>query len=93
MRVSTIATNKEIQDALHQLYNSSPQGSILSTNEDSGPQDTETRPTAIAATAISKIQLDKQLKNSLHSSLQHEIPYVEILEELPGGTRQIKKNH
>ena len=47
----------------------------------------------VAATAISKIQLNNQLKNSLYSSLQHEIPYAEILEDLSGEARQVKKNN
>ena len=47
----------------------------------------------VAATAISKLQLDNQFKNSLYSFLQHEVPYAEVLQELSGGTRQIKKNN
>ena len=47
----------------------------------------------VAATAISKIQLDNQLKFFLYSSIQHEVPYAEILQELPRGARQIKKNN
>ena len=46
----------------------------------------------VAATAISEIQLDNAFKNSLHSFLQHEVPYTEILKELLGGTRQVKRN-
>ena len=46
----------------------------------------------IAATAISKIQLDSIFKNSLHSFLQHEVPYAEILRELLGGMKQVKNN-
>ena len=49
------------------------------------------RPTMVATTAISKIQLDNQFKNSLNSLLQHEIPYAEILEELSRGTRQVRR--
>ena len=33
----------------------SPQGSIISTKEESGPQGTDLRPTVAASTAISKI--------------------------------------
>ena len=62
-------------------------------NEDTIPKGTETRPTVVAATAISKLQLNNQFKNSLYSFLQHEIPYAEILEELSGGARQVKKNN
>ena len=41
---------------------------------------------------MSQIQLDDQFKNSLHSYLQHESPYAEILEEISGGTKQVVKN-
>ena len=58
-------------------------------NENTSPEVTETRLPVIAATAISKIQLDNQFKNSLYSLLQHEVPYAEILQELSGGTRII----
>ena len=63
LRVSETATDQEIQEALHHLFQSvqSPQGSIVSTNEDTGPQGTETRPTIIAATSISRIQSDNEL--------------------------------
>ena len=105
LRVSSIATDQEIQNALHELFKTgspqgtqvqssqSPQGSILSMNEDTGPQGTDSRPTVVAATAISKIQLDNVLKNSLYSSLQHEVPYAEILKELSGGMNQVRKNN
>ena len=33
------------------------------------------------------------LKNSLYSFLQHEVPYADILKELLGGTKQVKKNN
>ena len=62
-------------------------------NEGSGPQGTDSRPTVVAATAISKIQLDNVFKNSLYSSLQHEVPYAEILEELSGGLNQVRQNN
>ena len=71
----------------------SPQGSIVSTNEDTGPQGTETRPAIITATSISRIQLDSEFKNSWHCYLQHEIPYVEILKDLLGRTGQVKKTN
>ena len=61
-------------------------------NEDAGPQGMNSRPTVVAATAISKIQLDNTFKNSLHSFLQHEVPYAEILKKLLGGIKQVKKN-
>ena len=59
LRVNSIATKHEIQEALHQLFKSSPQGRIQLTNEDTGPQGNflqETRPSVIGAAAISKIQ-------------------------------------
>ena len=46
----------------------------------------------IAATAVSRVQINDSLKNSLHSYLQHESPHAEILEELNGGTKQISRN-
>ena len=86
MQISDIAIDQGIQDALHTLFKSSPQGrqgpqgySIVSNtspqdsgwliNEDSSPQGIETRPMVIGAAAISKIQLDNQFKNYLHSFL------------------------
>ena len=68
-----------------------PQGEIQSINDDSGPQGTNF--SILAPTAISKIQLDNSLKNSLHTELQSESPYSEILQDLSGGTRQIIKNN
>ena len=75
------------------LLNQIPQGSILSLNENAGPQGINSRPAAVVATAISKIQLDNEFKNSSYSFLQHEVPYASISKELLGGTRQIKKNN
>ena len=37
--------------------------------------------------------MDNSLKNSLHTALQSETPYSEILQDLSGGTRQIVKNN
>ena len=103
LRVTESATNQEIQNALHQLFKSSPQGhSILTTqlpqgeicsrnDDDSGPQGNKS--SIIAATAISKIELDNSLKNSLHSALQNEVPYSEILQELSVGTRHVVRNN
>ena len=68
-----------------------PQGEIQLMNDDSGPQGTIS--SILAPTAISKIQLDNSLKNSLHTALQSESPYSEILQDLSGGTRQIIKNN
>ena len=60
-------------------------------NDDSGPQGTIS--SILAPTAISKIQLDNSLKNSLHTTLQSESPYSKILQDLSGGTRQIVNNN
>ena len=107
LRVSENATHEEIQEALHQLFSSSPQGqcsqskkiqdpqgqSVLTTNEATGPQGTENEARAIiGATAVSKVQLDNSLRNSLHSFLQHESPYAEILQELQNGSTQVIRN-
>ena len=112
LRVADDATNEEIQTALHQLFNSGPQGtkqdqaqlgpqghSVLqypqgtnSMNEDTSPQDKSTNKSILASTAISKIQLDNIIKNSITSALQSEVPYSEILTQLQGGMRQIVLN-
>ena len=112
LRVADDATNEEIQTALHQLFNSSPQGikqgqaqlgpqghSVLqypqgtnSMNEDTSPQDNSTNKSILASTAISKVQLDNIIKNSITSALQSEVPYSEILTQLQGGMRQIVLN-
>ena len=57
------------------------------------PQGTDSRPEVVAATEISKIQLYNVLKSSLYSSLQHEVPYAEILKELSGGMNQARQNN
>ena len=65
----------------------------MTTNEDASPQGTkEEIKSVIAATAVSRVQINNSLKNSLHSYLQHESPYAEILEELNGGTKQVSRN-
>ena len=68
------------------ILSTRPQGNCSSTNEDR-------QPSIISATAISKIQLDNELKNSLHSLLQSESPYSEILLELSAGKRQVFKSN
>ena len=73
------------------LSKQTPQGSILSTNEEQCPQGNQSKQ-IIAATAVSKVQLDNSFKDSLHSLLQHESPYAEILQELQSGTRQVVRN-
>ena len=59
-----------------------PQGEINPTNDDPGLQGTIS--SILAPTAISKIQLDNSLKISLHTALQSETPYSEILQDLSG---------
>ena len=68
-----------------------PQGEISPTNDDSSPQGIN--PSILAPTVIYKIQLDNSFKNSLHTALQSETPYSEILQDLSGGTRQMVKNN
>ena len=63
-----------------------------STNENTSPQDKSTNKSILASTAISKIQLDNIIKNSITSALQSEVPYSEILTQLQGGMRQIVLN-
>ena len=70
-----------------------PQGTVLTTNEGTGPQGTDNEvKSVIAATAVPQVQINDSLKNSLHSLLQHESPCAEILEELNGGTKQVSRN-
>ncbi|MCV6575657.1 MAG: RNase H-like domain-containing protein, partial [Cohaesibacter sp.] len=73
------------------LSNQTPQGSILLTNEEQCPQGNQSKQ-IIAATAVSKVQLDNSFKDSLHSLLQNESPYAEILQELQSGIRQVVRN-
>ena len=67
------------------LSTTSPQGKFSLTNDQS-------KASITAATAISKIQLDDVLKDSLHSSFQNESYYSEVLLEPTGGMKQIIKN-
>ena len=84
--------NQDNQDPQgHSILTELPQGEIQSVHDDSSPQGTNS--SILAPTAISKIQLDNSLKNSLHTALQSESPYSEILQDLSGGTRQIVKNN
>ena len=101
------ATNQEIQAALHDLFNKSPQGPSrrqdqldpqgrlvlkypqdTDSDEVTSPQGKTTHAAIISSTAISKIQLDWELKNLLSSALRQEAPYSQILSELEGGSRQ-----
>ena len=68
-----------------------PQGTN-SMNEDTSPQDKSTNKSILASTAISKIQLENMIKNSITSALQSEVPYSETVTQLQGGMRQIVLN-
>ena len=94
LRVSETATDQEIQEALYQLFQSSPQGKSKVTNEDQAPiQDSfEVKPIVIAPTALSKLQLDNSFRNFLYSLLKNEAPYDEIIMELESGRAQVVKN-
>ena len=59
----------------------SPQGEFVSTNA-----------AILASAAISKIQLDNSIKDSLTSALQSEVPYSDVITQLQGGSRQIILN-
>ena len=61
--------------------------------EDSSPQGKTTNAAIISSTAISKIQLDSEIKNLLSSTLHSEVPYSQILKELEGGSRQTVLNN
>ena len=104
LRVSPDASDSEIQSALHKLFSQGPQGqsandpqgqSILSDDQAQCPQgnfEAETKPSIIAATSISKLQLDNSFRNSLYSLLQQEVPYSEIIKELEAGRTNVKRN-
>ena len=87
LRVAENATNQEIQDALHELFNKRPQGPsrrqgqltpqghsvqqyLQDTNSDevTSPQGKTTHAAIISSIAISKIQLDSEIKNLLSSA-------------------------
>ena len=70
-----------------------PQGINCSTNDNESPQGMTTNSSILAATAISKIQRDNTLKNSLISALQTEAPYLGILTQLPMGAKKIVENN
>ena len=61
--------------------NQSPQGN------------SESKPSIIAATSISKFQLDDSFRNSIYSLLKDEIPYVDIIQELESGRTNVKKGN
>ena len=68
-----------------------PQGT--NSVEDTSPQGKTTYASILSSTAISKIQLDSEIKNLLTSALRCEAPYSQILEELEGGARQTILNN
>ena len=96
LRVSPDASDSEIQSTLHKLFSQGPQGqSILSDDQAQclqGNFKSETKPSIIAATSISKLQLDNSFRNSLYSLLQQEVPYSEIIKELEAGRTNVKRN-
>ena len=108
LRVAENATNEEIQAALHELFKNGPQGpNITSTQDQLAPQGqsiiqdsksspqgskTSTNASILASTAISKIQLDDEIKNSLSSALRNEHPYTDVITQLQGGMRQVSVN-
>ena len=61
--------------------------------EATNPQGTTTSKAIVSSTAISKIQLDPEIKNLLSSALHGEAPYSQNLEELEGGARQTILNN
>ena len=61
--------------------------------EDTSPQGKTRNVAILSSTAISKIQLDSSIKNSLTSTLRQEAPYSQILVELEGGARQTILNN
>ena len=104
LRVSPEASDAEIQSYLHQLYNQGPQRqstedpqcrSILSVDQARCPQgnfSSDFKPSIIAATSISKLQLNNSFKNSLYSLSRQEVPYSKIIQELEAGRTNVRKN-
>ena len=104
LRLSPDASDSEIQIALHQLFRQGPQGqsaedpqgqSNLSNDQAQCPQgnfESECKPSIIAATSISMLQLDNSFRNSLYSLLQQEVPFAEIIQELEEGRTNVRKN-
>ena len=70
-----------------------PQDVSIAMNDQASPQGLNSRTSIIAATAISKIQLNDTIKNSITSALQRESPFSEILTQLQGGARQYVLNN
>ena len=98
---------QKYRSALHQLFSQGPQGqsvndsqsqSIMSSDQaqcpqgDQSPQgNSESKPSIIAATSISKLQLDDSFRISIYSLLRNEISCVDISQELESGRTNVKK--
>ena len=80
--LKALKTNKSLKAS--QFFSRYPQSTINSMNDNASPQGINLERSIIATTAISKIQLDNALKNSLTSALRNEVPYSEILTQLEG---------
>ena len=52
----------------------------------------ENKPSVIAPTAVSKLQLDNSFRNSLYSLFRNEAPYDDIITELESGKTQVVEN-
>ena len=61
--------------------------------QESSPQGASTNKAILSPTAISKIQLDPEIKNLLSSALHSEAPCSQVLKELEGGSRQTVLNN
>ena len=97
LRVAHDATDEEVQAALHELFKSSPQGhsatAVQAQAQDQTnsvqDQDQIKSVSVLASTAISKIRLDDELKNSLASAIRREMPYADVFTQLQAGARQV----
>ena len=52
----------------------------------------ENKPSIIAPTTVSKLQLDNSFRNSLYSLLKNEALYDDIITELENAKTQVVKN-
>ena len=83
---------QSINDSQSQSILSSDQAQCLQGNQCSQDKfSLDSKPSIIAATAMSKLQLDDSFRNSVCSLLQNEIPYADIIQELESGRTNIKK--
>ena len=89
MHLRLAAYLRNLQDSFFQECGVSPH-CIPEGNQN--PQgNSESKPSIIAATSISKLQLDDSFRNSIYSLLKNEIPYVDIIQELESGRTNVKK--